>query len=279
MPARHGLNPVVIIFLAIAGLFVGSLIWIVARNQAERRALWLPPRCENEPRVSFSPKKTTPTSESEGSVPPPGSACGQELSSLAWLPLFGFGTALRCPNCGTRQPLWRVAIELLTAFYFAVAAWRVDEGLHLAAVLVFAIPLLVILLVDTWTRLIYTNVIYGGIALGLIFAVAEDGLGGIGNALIAIVIAIAIFGCFYLFAILLYRNVRVVPFGKGDVYLAAMIAAMIYNRSDLILALFLGVLLAAVGGILLMALKIATRRQAMPYGPYLCLGALIALIW
>jgi prepilin signal peptidase PulO-like enzyme (type II secretory pathway) len=74
-----------------------------------------------------------------------------------------------------------------------------------------------------------------------------------------------------------YRSVNVVPFGKGDVYLAAMIAAMV-RLDDLIAALFIGVLLAAVGGLLLIVTQRVGRRQAMPYGPYLCLGALIALI-
>jgi prepilin signal peptidase PulO-like enzyme (type II secretory pathway) len=57
-----------------------------------------------------------------------------------------------------------------------------------------------------------------------------------------------------------------------------MIASMV-RLGDLVQALFIGIFLAALGGLLLIATKRVSRRQAMPYGPYLCLGALIALVW
>jgi prepilin signal peptidase PulO-like enzyme (type II secretory pathway) len=273
----------VVVLCALLGFFVGSLSWIVARNQAMHRLLWDWPRCETDLGLSISPKMEAPAAVEGESAPvehptDPTSGCGAPLPTLAWLPLYGFGTAFRCPNCESRQSLWRAATEVLTALYFAVAASRIGDGLHLAAVLVFTVPLLVIFLVDTWTRLIYTNVIYGGTAAGLIFALAEGGLGELFKSILAMVAALAVFLMFYVFAGVLYRNVRVVPFGRGDIYLAVMIASMV-RLEDLIRALFLGILLAAVGGLLLIATKRVSRRQAMPYGPFLCLGALIALVW
>lgn len=274
---------VVVVLCAILGFFAGSLAWIVARNQAMRRPLWGPPRCETVLGVSISPKTAVPPPE-EGNVPPSAepaesvSGCGEPLPPLAWLPLYGLGTAYRCPHCETRQSLWRVAAEVATALYFAIAASRIGDGLHLTTVLVFTLPLLVIFLVDTWTRLIYTNVIYLGTAAGLVFALAEGGPVELLKAVLAMAAAMGVFLLFYLFAGVFYRNVRVVPFGKGDVYLAVMIASMV-RLDHLIRALFLGILLAAVGGLILIASKRVSRRQAMPYGPYLCLGALIALIW
>jgi leader peptidase (prepilin peptidase)/N-methyltransferase len=272
----------VVVVCAILGFFAGSAAWVIARNQARRRPLWDPPRCETDPAVSISPKAHTPAAADPDALPleqptPPKSGCGTPFPVLAWLPLYGFGTAFRCPNCGARQSIWRAAVEILTVLYFAVAASRIDDGLHLTAVLVFTLPLLIILLVDTWTRLIYTNLIYIGTAAGLIFALAEDGPDGLLKALLAMVAALAIFVMFYVLAGVLYRSVRVVPFGKGDIYLAVMIAAMV-RLEDLVQALFIGILLAAFGGLLLIATKRVGRRQAMPYGPYLCLGALIALV-
>jgi leader peptidase (prepilin peptidase)/N-methyltransferase len=273
----------VVAICALLGFFAGSVCWTVARNQAMRRPLWDPPRCETAIGVSISPKATSqPATEGESRVPQEAEAsvsgCGAPLPILAWLPLYGLGTAFRCPNCGAQQSVWRAGVEIATVLYFAIAASRIDDGLHLAAVLVFSLPLLVILLVDTWTRLIYTNVIYAGTAAGLIFALAEGGPKELGKAVLAMVAAIGIFVLFFLLARVFYRSVNVVPFGKGDVYLAAMIASMV-RLGDLVQALFIGILLAALGGLLLIATKRVSRRQAMPYGPYLCLGALIALVW
>jgi leader peptidase (prepilin peptidase) / N-methyltransferase len=276
-------NAGIVAIVAVLGLFVGSAAWVVARNQATHRPLWGPPRCETDLAVSFSKPKTAPAettvADREATLPPAGGgSCGAPLPASAWLPFWGFLAARRCPTCGTEQSPWRVVAELLTALYFGLAAWRIDDGLHLAAVLVFSVPLIVVFLVDAWTRLIYTNVIYAGTALGLLFALVEDGFGGLLKTVLAIVAAVAIFAVFYFIAMVLYRNVRVVPFGKGDVYLAAMIASMV-RLDGLLRALFLGILLAAAGALLLIATRRVGRRQAMPYGPYLCLGALIALIW
>jgi prepilin signal peptidase PulO-like enzyme (type II secretory pathway) len=273
----------VVVLCAILGFFVGSLAWIVARNQATQRPLWGPPRCETALGISISPKAQA-AAATEGETEPvvhatdPTSGCGAPLPTLAWLPLYGFGTAFRCPNCETRQSLWRATTEVLTALYFAIAASRIGDGLHLTAVLIFTLPLLVIFLVDTWTRLIYTNVIYLGTAAGLIFALAEGDLSELFKAVLAMIAALAVFLLFYFFAGVFYRSVKVVPFGRGDIYLAVMIASMV-RLDGLVRALFLGILLAAVGGLFLLATKRVSRRQAMPYGPYLCLGALIALIW
>lgn len=264
----------VIVVCALAGFVAGSVIWTLARNQATRRSLADSPRCESDLSISFSNKPQASGEEPSASA----AACGEPLSNLAWLPLFGLGTAYRCPRCGTRQSHWRAVFELVTVFYFVLAAARIDDGLTLVSVLLFSLPLLLILLVDTWTRLIYTNVIYLGVIAGLVFAVIDDGLDGLARAGLAMVVALFIFLIFFALARVMYRGVSVVPFGRGDIYLAVMIAAMV-RLDDIVRALFLGIVFAAIGGVLLIVSKQVTRRQAMPYGPFLCLGALLTLIW
>src|SRR5688500_17526385 len=120
-----------IILCGLLGLFVGSAVWVIGRAQAARRPPFGYPLCGR---------------------------CQQSLRALAWLPLWGIGLARRCRHCGAHQPPARAVFELLVAVYFAVAAWRLAGSLDLAATLVFTVPLLVILLVDLWTRFIYTNV-------------------------------------------------------------------------------------------------------------------------
>ena len=78
-------------------------------------------------------------------------------------------------------------------------------------------------------------------------------------------------------AILIYRNPKVVPFGIGDVYLAGMIGTMV-RLDEIGRVLIYGIFLAGATMALLLVLKRVNRKQAMPYGPYLVLGALIALI-
>jgi len=271
----------VVIALALLGLLVGGAVWVVARNQAMRRPLFSGPYCDGPLSINISPAtaKTAQVADSEaasGGDSSKGKGCSARLPAIGWLPLYGFGFAWMCPTCGRRQSLWRVAFEVLYAVYFAVAAWRIDDWLSLVSVLVFSIPLSIILLVDAWTRLIYTTVIYSGILAGFAFALAE-GIGEFLRSVGGMVAAAAIFGGFYILALAIYRNVRVIPFGRGDIYLAAMIGAMV--RIQILLgALFYGIALAGIAALLILATRRAGRRQAMPYGPFLSLGALIALV-
>lgn len=235
--------------IAAVGWFVGAAIWIVARNQALKRPLFDGPACD---------------------------ACGKPLSPAVWLPFYGFGALGECAQCEARQDIRRPVFEVAVAGYFALAASSISGGLDLAATLAFSVPLLVILLVDAWTRLIHTNLIGLGLLLGFGFA-AADGLRPLMRAGVGFAAAAALFAGFYVLAGLLYRNVRVVPFGLGDVYLAAMIGAMT-RWPDVLPALIYGVLLAGVISVVLLVSRRATRKQVIPYGPYLCLGALLALV-
>ncbi|MCC6793026.1 MAG: prepilin peptidase [Thermomicrobiales bacterium] len=237
----------IIVVSAFIGLFAGAALWNVSRNQATRRPLFGSPSCG-----------------AEGVLP-----------AMSWLPLFGFGMARSCSD-GSPQSSKRALFELAVAGYFGVAAWRIDDGTWLVSVLLFTIPLLVIFLVDSWTRLIFTNVILLGLAFGLASA-AVDGPGELGSSALAMVIAAAVFAGLFFLAIVIYRNPKVVPFGLGDVYLAAMIGAMV-RLDDVAAALFYGVFLAGGSVALLLVLKRVSRKQAVPYGPYLVLGALIALV-
>lgn len=240
------MSGLVVAICAALGLFAGSAAWVFSRNQATKRPVFGPP----------------PDDADTGSLP-----------MTAWLPFYGFGAARSATGSqGTRKLIF----ELLAAGYFALAAARIDDGLDLAGVLLFTLPLMVIFLVDSWTRLIHTEIIGIGIALGLVFATL-DGFRQLGSSALAMVLAALAFAGFFILAVVIYRNPKVVPFGLGDVYLAAMIGSMV-RMDGVARALLYGIFLA--GGIiaLLLVTKRVNRKQAIPYGPYLVLGALFALV-
>jgi prepilin signal peptidase PulO-like enzyme (type II secretory pathway) len=244
------LSTLAIVISGVAGLFIGAAVWNVARNQIANRPLFGPPPC--------------------------GQGTG-ELSYLGWLPFYGFGAARRCSAGGAIQSPRRLLFEVAVGGYLALAAWQIDDRLDLVAAVFFTVPLLVILLVDSWTRLIHTNVILLGIVLGLVFG-ALDGFGQFGRSAAAMIAAAFVFAALFFLAIAIYRNPNVVPFGLGDVYLAGMIGAMV-RLDDIARALLYGIFLAGISLALLLVLKRVDRKQAVPYGPFLVLGALIVLIY
>ena len=240
----------VVVLCALFGWLAGAVVWNVARNQATRRPLF----------------ERAASDSGAGGMPP-----------IAWLPMSGLLRARTDPSTGRAQSRWRPVFEVAVATYFGIAAGRLGASAELAAVLVFSLPLLVIGLVDYWTRLIHSVVILAGIGVGLLFAL-RDGPRGLAESALAMVLAALAFGIFFVAAILIYRNPKASPFGLGDVYLAGMIGAMV-GLDDVVRALFLGMIIAGVvlGGLLLA--KVVDRKQTVAYGPYLCLGALLTLVF
>ena len=66
--------------------------------------------------------------------------------------------------------------------------------------------------------------------------------------------------------------------GIGDVKLAAMIGAFV-GLKLVIPALFIGFVAGGVFSIILMIMRVAGLRSLIPFGPYLCIGGLAALMY
>lgn len=65
--------------------------------------------------------------------------------------------------------------------------------------------------------------------------------------------------------------------GLGDVKLMAMIAAFL-GFAPALLALFIGIILGAIYGIILLARRRATTTSQLPLGTFLCIGGLVAAL-
>lgn len=236
------------ILLTVLGLFAGSVIWTIGQAQAADRDQLGPPVCLG---------------------------CETPLPVRAWLPLTALAGGPRCPACGLRQPVTRVLCEVLVSAYFALAYWRFGYSLELVAVLVCSLPLLIVLMVDLWTRFIDTGVVVTGALAGFGFALTH-GIGALLTAALAALGSGAIFAIVFALARVVYADAEEDPFGWGDVLLAAMIGA-VTNYPGVIRALVLGIF---VGGAVA-AVLLARRKQGgdvFAYGVCLCSGALLALV-
>ncbi|MGZ4757122.1 MAG: prepilin peptidase, partial [Acidimicrobiia bacterium] len=69
--------------------------------------------------------------------------------------------------------------------------------------------------------------------------------------------------------------------GFGDVRLSFVLGFALgwLSWGHVYLGLFLGFLLGAVIGSLLIALRLRTRKDHVPFGPFLAAGALVAIYW
>jgi leader peptidase (prepilin peptidase) / N-methyltransferase len=231
-----------IMFGTIAGLFAGTLIHAIS--------LRLPAR-----------------------LGPLGSAichsCHAPLPGSAWVPLL----PVTCPSCQARTNWHKPATELTAAVLVFLALFIHGLTLPGISTALFVLVLLQVLRIDWQHHLIFTIVIVPGSLLALLLAVMESGFELI-SALLAAIGAALVFGFFYVLALVIYRRRAL---GRGDILLAFLIGAM--ARFELVFfALIVGMLLAAAGGLFLIAIGKRTRHDFIPYGAYLCAGAIIVLL-
>jgi leader peptidase (prepilin peptidase)/N-methyltransferase len=182
---------------------------------------------------------------------------------VSWLALRG-----RCRACGTRISARYPLVEAGTAVLCAlvVLAKGFDEDALLGVVLVLL--LVPVTLIDLDHRIIPNKLMIIGAVLApaLVLLTAPD---DIVEHLIAGVAA----GTFFLVAVLAYPR----GMGVGDIKLAAVLG--LFLGRDVGPAIFIALITGTLVGALIMARKGVAegRKTAVPFGPFLALGAVVAL--
>jgi leader peptidase (prepilin peptidase)/N-methyltransferase len=193
----------------------------------------------------------------------------QNIPVLSWIALRG-----RCANCKTpisaRYPL----VELLGAFLAVLVAWRFGYSPALAFGLVYAWALLALTFIDLDTQLLPDDITLPLLWLGLL-----ANSGGVFTDLHSAVLG-AVGG--YLILWTVYWGFRLIAkkegMGFGDFKLLAAIGAWTGWQVlpvVIVISAGLGVVIGSIA--LWLARKGVDTR--IPFGPYLALGGIAALIW
>lgn len=171
----------------------------------------------------------------------------------------------RCRHCGSPIAIRYVLVEAAAGALLASLVWRFGVTPAMARYAVLGFALLIVFFTDLERGLIPNAVTYPGIVIGLLF-------GALSGALLpSLLAAVGASGVFLLIAIVSRGGL-----GGGDIKLAAMIGAFL-GAPGVIVALFLAVALGAFAALVLLALRLRTRRQTIPFGPAMAVGAIIAV--
>jgi len=229
---------------ALLGLLLGALVNVLADDLPERR---LPrrPRC---------------------------ATCQRTYRPLRW---FGLVRKLGggCPQCGAAER-WRpllVEVGLALVFGLLWARYQRLSGELLAVSLYFAIFAL-ILVTDMEHRLILHVVTFPAIAFALgasFFTVSPV------SALLGAAVGFSLFFAIYLIGGLVFGTGAM---GFGDVTLSTFIGTAV-GFPLVVVALLTGILAGGMITLLLLLTRVRRLRSKVPYGPFLLIGAAIALLW
>jgi leader peptidase (prepilin peptidase) / N-methyltransferase len=187
----------------------------------------------------------------------------------------------RCCSCGERISFRYFAVELLMASLALLLLYQFGLGLAFVVGFIFIAALIVISFIDLDVRIVPDVISLPGIVVGILFSVIghyviSDPFDIVPTPLGAL-IGVLVGGGFLLMVAWIYeRFTGVEGMGGGDIKLLAMIGAFL-GWPSIPLTLFFSSLGGSVIGLSIMLTKGVDRRYALPFAPFLCLGALVYL--
>jgi leader peptidase (prepilin peptidase) / N-methyltransferase len=207
------------------------------------------------------------------SVVRPPSACPSCGASIRWydnLPVLSWiWLRARCRNCRASIS-WRYpAVELVTAVLFLLAVRRFGATPDLALALLLLAALVAITGIDLDHQIIPDVITLPGIVIGAIVAVVLHPAAWLDTLL-----GILVGGGLFLVIILASRG----GMGGGDMKLGAMMGAFL-GWKLVLLAILLGVFTGGAVAIVLLATGAKSRKDPVPFGPFLALGGAVSLLW
>jgi leader peptidase (prepilin peptidase)/N-methyltransferase len=203
-------------------------------------------------------------------------SCGAPIGArdnvpvLSWLWLRG-----RCRACGARISIRYPLLELATGVLFAGTA-AVYEPIYVVAMLcAFGAVMISVAAIDLERRIIPNRITYPAFPAFAAAIVVGWALGQGLSPGRAVVGALAYGGAFFLIAFIAPRGL-----GMGDVKLTALIGLVTGSLGLRYVGVAAGaaILLGGIGGILAL-LGGRGRKSAIPFGPFLAAGAVVAVLW
>ena len=239
-----------LLICAVFGLLVGSFLNVV---------VWRVPRHESIVR----PGSHCPACDTElGAI--------ENVPVLSWVALRG-----RCRHCSAHISVRYPLVEMANAALWVGVAQRFGTSWEVPAYCALASGLLALSLIDLDHFLLPNRVLYPvGFIVGalLVLPAALDDHWDL--ALRAVEGGAAAFGVFLVIHLISPRGM-----GFGDVRLSFVLGMALgwLSWGHVFLGLFLGFLLGAVVGSGLIAFKLRTRKDPVPFGPFMAAGAMVAV--
>jgi leader peptidase (prepilin peptidase)/N-methyltransferase len=249
IPTLWAVEALRIIVFAVFGLVIGSFLTVVVERVPQRQSI-------------VAPRSRCPR-------------CGAEIRSRDNVPVFSW-LFLRgkCRSCGERISALYPATELATAGLFAGAAAAFDGLLQAIMVAAFLALLVAVSLIDARYRVIPNRLVYPSyVAFGALVLVGAAA--GLGMSAARAALGLALYGGGLLVVALIVPK----GMGMGDVKLAGLIGLVLGSLGLAYVAVAAGTAILA-GGLASVAVLIAARGargKMIPFGPFLALGAAIAV--
>lgn len=173
----------------------------------------------------------------------------------------------QCGMCEMTLSPRYLYLEILSGFMFLLAFRQFSLSFDLLIALIFTSLLIVIAFIDIDTMLIYDKMHFFILALGILRLINNPA--NFKNQILGSVIV----SLPYFILAILTQGI-----GGGDVKLSFS-AGFLLGITNIIVGFVLAILLGGIHGIYLLKIKDFKLKTAIPFGPYLCMGFFVALLY
>lgn len=240
----------VVVACAVMGLLIGSFLTVVVDRVPRGASIVAPPSACG--------------------------SCGHRLTALDLVPIGSWlGLGGKCRHCKAPIGIEPLVVEIATAALFVSFGLKFGADPILPAFCVMGAALVALVWIDLHEFRLPRQITYTAFVLSLAIMVAlalfDDRGDELFDAVLGAAIALAVMGVIYLAA----RG----GMGDGDVRLAPLLGLHLgWIAPGIVpIGLFLGFLIGAVVGVAMMGVGKAGRKTALPFGPFLATGTVLAV--
>ena len=193
----------------------------------------------------------------------------QNIPLLSYMMLGG-----RCARCQTAISLRYPLVELCNGLLYILLYYQYHLSVQGIVFALLATALLIVSCIDLVHMIIPDVITFPGIVVGMCTSLWLTPI-GVGNAVLGVLLG---GGLFLLMAVLSIVILHREGMGGGDIKLIAMIGAFL-GWKDVLITIFIGALIGSIIGLIAIIAFGRDRKDALPFGPFLALGAVVSLCW
>ena len=212
------------------------------------------------------------------SIVHPGSKCPRcekEISFYDNIPIISYLVLMgKCRYCKTAIPIRYPLVEALTGIFAMASVVAFGPTVHALVAFAFIATLIVVAFIDLDHRIIPDRISLPGIPIFFLAALAVPNLTWQASAIGILVGGGSLFVVAWGYQLMTGRE----GMGGGDIKLLAMIGAMVGWRG-ILFTLFAASAIGTLVGVLAMIRSGKGMRLAIPFGPFLAIGAAIYLFF
>lgn len=203
-------------------------------------------------------------------VKPPSSCgnCGHRLNYIDMMPIVNYIINKgKCRYCKSPYSMQYPLIELLNGILYALVALKYGFNLNAIMYCLIVSMLIVISLIDLKHKIIPDSLNITGAIIGIIYIILNKTI--IFDRLIGLSIGLGLF---------LAIAVLTSAMGGGDIKLMAVLGLIFGIKGVLFITLF-SFVIGAIISVVLLILKMKSRKDEIPFGPFISLSALIYIFY